>query len=99
MTICSFLLTSLTVEARNKRESAALSALWVARSTHIVLLPMNVILGKECEESNSPTHRKRAGTFLNNYDVIERKLKLLLIHSTVQKRVKRFPDTTVETTT
>ena len=27
-------------------------------STHSVLLPMNVILGKECEESNSPTPKK-----------------------------------------
>ena len=27
----------------------------VAGSTHSVLLPMNVILVKECEESNSPT--------------------------------------------
>ena len=30
----------------------------VVGSTHIVLLAKNVILGKECEENNSPTHRK-----------------------------------------
>ena len=38
------------------------------------------------------------GTFLNNYDVIERKLQPLLIHSTVGKRAKRMPNTIVETT-
>ena len=29
----------------------------VAGLTHIVLLPKNVILRKECDEKNSPTHR------------------------------------------
>ena len=38
------------------------------------------------------------GTFLNNHDVIERKLQLLLIHSTVGKRAKRMPDSRFETT-
>ena len=38
------------------------------------------------------------GTFLINYDVINRKPELLLIHSTVGKRAKRIPDATVETT-
>ena len=37
-------------------------------------------------------------TFLNNYDVIDRKLQPLLINSTVEKQAKRMPDTTVETT-
>ena len=32
---------------------------WVTGSTHIVLLPKNVIWGKVCDENNnSPTHRK-----------------------------------------
>ena len=50
---------------------------WVTGLTHSVLLPMNVILAKECEERNSPTPRKwtsfSTGTFFysNNYDVIE----------------------------
>ena len=38
------------------------------------------------------------GTFLNNYDVINRKLQPLLIYSTVGKRAKRMPDPIVETT-
>ena len=42
---------------------------WVAGSTHSVLLPMNVILGKECEESNSPTPRK--WTFLLDWNFFE----------------------------
>ena len=39
------------------------------------------------------------GTFLNNYDIIERKLQSLLIHLTVEKRAKRMPNNIVETTT
>ena len=51
---------------------------WVAGSTHIVLLPKNVIFGKESEENNSPTAIESElsfsiGTFLINYDVINRK--------------------------
>ena len=42
---------------------------WVAGSTHSVLLPMNVILAKECEESNSPTPRKY--TFLLDWNFFE----------------------------
>ena len=38
------------------------------------------------------------GTFLNNYDVIVRKLKLLLIRSTVQKWQKLKENNIVETT-
>ena len=38
------------------------------------------------------------GTFLNNYDVRDRKLKLLLIRSTVQKRQKLEENNIVETT-
>ena len=59
LTKCSFLLTSSIVEARNKRKSAALN----------VLLPMNVVLGKEWEENNSPTHRK--WTFLLDWNFCE----------------------------
>ena len=38
------------------------------------------------------------GTFLNNYDIIDRKLKPLLIGSTVGKQEKWEENTTVETT-
>ena len=44
---------------RKSTLSTALNALLVG-STHSVLLPMNVILVKDCEESNSPTSRKWA---------------------------------------
>ena len=37
------------------------------------------------------------GTFLNNYDVIERKLQPFQIRSTVEKGAKRMPDIIVET--
>ena len=37
------------------------------------------------------------GTFLNNYDIIERKLQTLLIHLTVEKRAKGMPNNIVET--
>ena len=46
--------------------------LWVAGSTHIVLLPMNVILDKECEESGllaQPTESELSvltGTFFED---------------------------------
>ena len=47
---------------------------WVTGSTHIVLLPMNVIFGKECEEIIAPPIESvlscLTGTFLNNYDVV-----------------------------
>ena len=39
------------------------------------------------------------GTFLNNYDVINRKLKPLLIRWTVGKQAKKTPDIIVKTTT
>ena len=42
-TVYSLLVMSLAVEAG---------------STHFVLLPTNVVLGKEGNENNSPTHRK-----------------------------------------
>ena len=38
------------------------------------------------------------GTFLNNYDIKNRKLQPLLIRSIVGKRAKRTPDIKVETT-
>ena len=39
---------------------------WVAGTTHIVLLPKNGILRRECEENNSPTQRK--WTFLLDWN-------------------------------
>ena len=74
----------------------------VAGSTHSVLLAMNVILVKECEESNSPIPWKF--TFLLDWNFFERlwrhrrKPQPLLIHLTVEKRAKRMPDIKVETT-
>ena len=58
--ISSFLCDVKNFRETNEREHTALTSfsLWVAGSTHIVLLAKNVILGKECEENNSPTHRK-----------------------------------------
>ena len=52
----------------------------VARSTDSVLLPMNVILVKECEERNSLSLWKFTfhlgwNYFLNNYDVIKESYK------------------------
>ena len=38
------------------------------------------------------------GTFLSNYDVINRKRQPLLISSDVEKRAKRMPDNMAETT-
>ena len=78
------------------------SSRWrVAGSTHSVLLAMNVILVKECKESNSPlqkfTYLLDGSFFWNNYDVI-RKERTFTNYSTVGKRAKRMPDTTVETT-
>ena len=46
----------------------------------------------ECELSFS------TGTFLNNYDVMDRSLKPLVIYSTVGKREKREENAIVETT-
>ena len=63
---------------------------------------LNVILGKECKESNSPTPRKL--TFFLDWNFFEQlrrhrgKLQALLLHSTVEKWTKRMTDTTVETT-
>ena len=75
---------------------------WVTGLTHSVLLPMNVILAKECKESNSPTPRKL--TFILDWNFFEqlwrhsRKLRSILIQSTVESRAKRMPDSTFETT-
>ena len=38
------------------------------------------------------------GTFLNNYDVINRKVETVVIGSTVEKEQKTTSDTIVETT-
>ena len=70
------------------------SSRWrVAGSTHSVLLAMNVILVKECKESNSPlqkfTYLLDGSFFWNNYDVI-RKERTFTNYSTVGKRAKRF---------
>ena len=70
--------------------STALNAfcLW-----HLVLLPMNLILAKECEETNSPTPRKL--TFIQDWNFFEqlwrhrRKLQTMLIQSTVENRAKK----------
>ena len=40
---------------------------WVEGSSHIVFLPKNVKLGKDCEENNSPTHRKWTFFLDRNY--------------------------------
>ena len=52
--------------------------LWVAGSTHIGMLLKNVILATECEEIIVPPIESElsvsTGTFLNNYDVRDRKL-------------------------
>ena len=45
---------SLLFPGRGKNLSFTMTA-WVAGLTHSVLLAMNVILVKECKESNSPT--------------------------------------------
>ena len=68
-----------------------------------LLLPKNLFCRKsarkrivppiECELSFS------TGTFLNNYDVLDRNLKPLVIGSTVGKRAKCEENTIVETTT
>ena len=76
---------------------------WVAGSTHIVLLPKNVILGKECKENNCLTHRKWTffldwTFFLNNYDVRDRKPFPLQISLTVGKREKWEENNIIETT-
>ena len=56
---------------------------WVAGSTHIVLLPMNVILAKECEESKLSV--SIGMEFFEQLQHHRRKLQPLLIHSTVGK--------------
>ena len=50
------------------RKCLNFSLVWVIGSTHIVLLPKNVIFRKECEENNSPTHRK--WTFLLDWNFL-----------------------------
>ena len=77
-TIYSFFLTSLTVEARNKRESAALNAYFISNTLSSRL---------------QHTHFSR-----QIFDIIKKKALNLGIHSTVGKRAKIMPDTTVETT-
>ena len=49
---------SFSVRSDNTRPGTTRNDQWVAGSTHIVLWPMNVVLGKVCKENNSPTHRK-----------------------------------------
>ena len=71
-TIYSFLVTSLTVEARNERESHLFALLLIHFVSHTLGPPL------ERELSFS------TGTFPNNYDIIDRKLYVSVIHLTVE---------------
>ena len=82
------------VPGRGKNVSFTMTAR-VAGSTHSVLLTMNVIFVKECEESISPTHWKL--TFCLDWNFFGRTMTLET-KSTIQKRPKRIPDNIVETT-
>ena len=55
-------------------------------------------MGKRARKIIATPIESRLDFFLINYDVVNRKPELLLIHSTVEKQAKRMPDATVETT-
>ena len=56
------------------------------RATEIIVPPKEMLLSFS------------SGTFLTNYDVIIRKLKYVLIHSTVQKRATKAQNKSIDTT-
>ena len=75
---------------------------WVSSSTHIVFLPNNASLGKECVENNSPPPIETrlfflTGTFFDQLWLHKEIAAFALIDSTIWKRAKRMPDIIVET--
>ena len=100
-TVYGFLVTSLTVEARNEKENRLFAPLLINFASKTFCSRLQHTHFSRQIFKRTPLLESElsflTGTFLNNYDVINRKLSPLLTYSIVEKQADRMPDITVET--